>query len=431
MLSVARLTLVHNRGADLVEELSDLVADAPGEQLQKMIEDHARDRLELESVTPVNPGDFLADYVPASLLSRQRDDIKALSRSVTSAVDEVGRYLATDSRFPLLGTQEAYCALGSVFAFDGVAYNAYCGTDTPLDLANLPEASTAPAAIEDAPAAEEDPDALASKIDQSEQLSAADALPSLPIGPAPLAPVAAGAPGCPDYFGYPDLAVGSGSTLDKWTTLFRREIDVMRCARTLTYDPSVQSFGLTSQLDELKRRVGYYALWILPALYGAMGAVMYHMRWVLDPLLPHPSLLRLAHRIVLGALAGIVLGWFYSPGTAISDAADRVGFSLFVVAFFFGFSLDIFFALLDRLVIRSEAVDPGRGQAPTTETMRCLPRCGRGRPTRASRPRPRTTRRGRRARPPKEPVTFSRSAAHPAEAREGWHSLRRSLDRQA
>lgn len=113
--------------------------------------------------------------------------------------------------------------------------------------------------------------------------------------------------------------------------------------------------AMTAQIRGISAVLGPYALWILPALYGAMGAIMFQMRMILNPLLPNPPLPRLIHRIALGALAGMVLAWFFAPGTKLGDEVSGIGFSLFTFAFLFGFSLDIFFTTLDQFVGMSVA----------------------------------------------------------------------------
>ncbi|WP_181178097.1 hypothetical protein [Mesorhizobium sp. B4-1-3] len=47
---------------------------------------------------------------------------------------------------------------------------------------------------------------------------------------------------------------------------------------------------------------------------------MFHMRMILNPLLPNPPLSRLVHQIALGGLAGMILAWFMAPGTPSSAA---------------------------------------------------------------------------------------------------------------
>jgi hypothetical protein len=121
------------------------------------------------------------------------------------------------------------------------------------------------------------------------------------------------------------------------------------CYQGLLYQPSMIP-PIEARLGEMNVAVGVYALWILPAIYGALGATIFFMRSVLDPLTPDPPFGRIALRIALGALAGIVLGWFWSPENALSSDIASIGFSLFATAFIVGFSIDVFFAMMDRFV---------------------------------------------------------------------------------
>lgn len=103
-------------------------------------------------------------------------------------------------------------------------------------------------------------------------------------------------------------------------------------------------------VDKLGLVVNVYGLWVLPALYGALGAALYHMRRVLNPILPNPSPLRVLYRITVSAFAGIVIAWIWAPGPQANEEFQNIGVNLFVVAFLVGYSIDVFFTLLDRLV---------------------------------------------------------------------------------
>ena len=89
--------------------------------------------------------------------------------------------------------------------------------------------------------------------------------------------------------------------------------------------------------------------WLFPLLYGLLGAAVFLMRSLLDPRTPNvgffPALLRLA----LGGIAGIIIGWFWMPATSQPAEVAAISLTPFGLAFFAGFSIDILFALLDRL----------------------------------------------------------------------------------
>ncbi|MDX8483367.1 hypothetical protein RFN28_33705 [Mesorhizobium sp. VK24D] len=133
---------------------------------------------------------------------------------------------------------------------------------------------------------------------------------------------------------------------------YKEATRVLQRAGVITLTPESIP-AMTAQIRVISSVLSPYALWILPALYGAMGAIMFQMRMILNPLLPNPPLPRLIHRIALGVLAGMVLAWFLAPGTKLGDEVSGIGFSLFTFAFLFGFSLDIFFTVLDQFVSMS------------------------------------------------------------------------------
>jgi xanthine/uracil permease len=86
------------------------------------------------------------------------------------------------------------------------------------------------------------------------------------------------------------------------------------------------------------------------------------MRRLLDPRVPNPSWLRFAYRIVLGGFAGIIVVWFWTPSSPKLAQPEFATLTSFGLAFLVGFSTDVFFQGLDRLVsYLSQAV----GQAGT------------------------------------------------------------------
>lgn len=121
------------------------------------------------------------------------------------------------------------------------------------------------------------------------------------------------------------------------------------CYQGLMYQPSMVP-SLSERLSRVNQVLSMYTLWILPAIYGALGATIYFMRSILDPLLPDPPTGKILLRVALGALAGIILGWFWTPDSVATNEIGSVGFSLFGMAFLLGFSIDVFFVMLERLV---------------------------------------------------------------------------------
>lgn len=114
-----------------------------------------------------------------------------------------------------------------------------------------------------------------------------------------------------------------------------------------------------SSIDKLDERIVTLNLWILPALYGALGAMIFFGRGFLNPDLPDPHWMFFFARLSVAAFAGIAVGWFFENGIKIEGITTSGGSpGVLLLAFLFGFALDVFFALLERLVsLSTDAVN--------------------------------------------------------------------------
>lgn len=130
------------------------------------------------------------------------------------------------------------------------------------------------------------------------------------------------------------------------------------------------SYSPWSTIYFIKSKINLLVVWLLPGLYGLLGACVYLMRdFVLvngtHALARNPtvlSMLSLSLRIALGGLAGVIIGWFWVPSSAEPSHAMPVVSSIpFGMAFLAGFSIETLFSLLDRL---NKAVDT-KGPQPT------------------------------------------------------------------
>ncbi|MCX5512668.1 hypothetical protein C3941_03775 [Kaistia algarum] len=130
---------------------------------------------------------------------------------------------------------------------------------------------------------------------------------------------------------------------------------------------SMEELGLANVNQEvvaLKNKIDVLGLWFLPALYGALGAVMFYMREFLNPMTRNPGLASVFLRVSLGVFAGIAVVWFLSPAVKQGIGIPDLGFGILTVAFLLGFSVDVFFTLLDKLVTMAKN-GIGRLGAPT------------------------------------------------------------------
>lgn len=97
--------------------------------------------------------------------------------------------------------------------------------------------------------------------------------------------------------------------------------------------------------------------WLLPLLYGALGAMVFVVRTLSvqarDRLFRKEALVSLVLRIYLGMISGLAIGWFwnYNPeGPTAAGALTPSSLSPFALAFVAGYGVELFFALLDKIV---------------------------------------------------------------------------------
>ncbi|TFF19836.1 hypothetical protein E3C22_19380 [Jiella endophytica] len=125
---------------------------------------------------------------------------------------------------------------------------------------------------------------------------------------------------------------------------------VLRCKLRMNGSDFIQIEESVSEKVEVVRN--FYPTvtqWLLPALYGAFGAVMYFMRIYITSIYPDPPRSAVLFRVILAAFTGIFVVWFTTP-SVISDAGIvNLSFGSLFLAFIFGFSVDIFYDILDKL----------------------------------------------------------------------------------
>lgn len=97
--------------------------------------------------------------------------------------------------------------------------------------------------------------------------------------------------------------------------------------------------------------------WVLPLLYGALGAMVFVVRTLSvqarDRLFRREALVSLVLRVFLGMISGLAIGWFWSSdpkGATTAGAMSLSTLSPFALAFVAGYGVELFFALLDKIV---------------------------------------------------------------------------------
>ncbi len=127
-----------------------------------------------------------------------------------------------------------------------------------------------------------------------------------------------------------------------------KELTLVMRSLAIDFDPMSRR-NYTSDLYHLKSNMDLIGRWILPALYGVFGSMVFFMRHYVDRAVPDPPLRKLVHRLLLGGIAGVIAVWFWSPSSQKADAIQFTSLGAFGVAFLVGFSTDVLFSALDRL----------------------------------------------------------------------------------
>lgn len=90
--------------------------------------------------------------------------------------------------------------------------------------------------------------------------------------------------------------------------------------------------------------------YILPLLYGLLGAFIYVLRSLMGEIksltYSYDSEIRYRLRLTLGALGGMIIGWFLKP----DEAGAVASLSPMALAFLMGYNVDLLFTLMDKLI---------------------------------------------------------------------------------
>lgn len=131
----------------------------------------------------------------------------------------------------------------------------------------------------------------------------------------------------------------------------------IRCARDFAHSrnmpqPSATRAFLREQATDLEQRFIVVSAWWLPSLYGALGAMVYTLGFMLSRIHPDPKFFRSIVRLMMGSLAGVTVVNFFTPEIATMVYLPVKSFGLLAIAFLAGFSVEVVLELLRNLVNR-------------------------------------------------------------------------------
>ena len=153
-----------------------------------------------------------------------------------------------------------------------------------------------------------------------------------------LQPVAAGA-----------LPAESSELIER--RLMQNKLDREAYARLASWVIWLPSEQLEVSLATVEIVLDFLATYVLPALYGLLGACAFVLRQlsadIAELRFANDLKVRYTLRLNIGLLAGLAVGWFISPDQNASVIANL---SPLAVAFVAGYGSELLFAVLDRVV---------------------------------------------------------------------------------
>lgn len=123
-------------------------------------------------------------------------------------------------------------------------------------------------------------------------------------------------------------------------------------------------------LQNVESKLREISDWILPSLYGALGAVLFSLSRVLSALSPNPPFNRFMIRLMAGAFAGFATVKFFTPDVASSVGLGwLVSFGQLLLAFLAGYAVESLLKLLTDGVsrVRLTWAVPDRAARRTTD----------------------------------------------------------------
>lgn len=150
--------------------------------------------------------------------------------------------------------------------------------------------------------------------------------------------------------GYPKwLQLVVHDSVDEFCFASKLSVDQMAAVDPIRRPTYYLGPNFEDPVPKVEQRILVQTGWLLPFLYGLLGASVYVMRRLLfDAKAAAVENFVIILRLALGALAGVVIGWFAGPSLVTLVSGSAASSLPYVLAFLAGFSIDNLFTLLDR-----------------------------------------------------------------------------------
>jgi hypothetical protein len=132
----------------------------------------------------------------------------------------------------------------------------------------------------------------------------------------------------------------------------------------LTKNKAGNSVATQENIQSITLVLSAYASYVLPVLFGLVGTIASFLRDISDRitrsiLAPRDETLAII-RLMLGAIAGLAVGLFFTPGSVaqtVSSGSGVLTLSASGIAFIAGYGADGFFRMIDAMIVRVFSLD--------------------------------------------------------------------------
>ncbi|SAL87107.1 hypothetical protein AWB74_07975 [Caballeronia arvi] len=133
---------------------------------------------------------------------------------------------------------------------------------------------------------------------------------------------------------------------------------------TLMKNKAGQYAGTQENIESITLVLSAYASFVLPLLFGLIGTIASFLRDIsnritISILAPRDETLAII-RLILGAIAGLAVGLFFTPGSVAGHVSSGEGvltLSASGIAFLAGYGADGFFRMIDAMIVRLFSFD--------------------------------------------------------------------------
>lgn len=126
----------------------------------------------------------------------------------------------------------------------------------------------------------------------------------------------------------------------------------IRCLIGVTGIERSASYNLqAAAIFDMKDRLKMFNVWVLPFIFGMLGATIYYLRVCSNPLRRDPPFILTMVRIFLGGFVGVAIAWFWAPDATGNYAVANLTIGALTASFLMGFGAETFFSIVERVLL--------------------------------------------------------------------------------